>query len=42
LVALALIEGGKYTSVYGYTWESNISLTIYHHVLALLLSSSCD
>jgi len=42
LIALALIEGGKYISVYSYTWESSSSLTIFHHVLVLLLSSSCD
>jgi len=38
LIALALIEDGKFISVYGYTWILSCSLTIFHHVLVLLLS----
>jgi len=36
LIALALIEDGKFISVYGYTWK------IFHHILVLLLRWNCD
>jgi len=42
LIALALIEDGKVISVYGYTRKLSCSLTIFHHVLVLLLSYNCD
>jgi len=42
LIALALIEDGKFMSVYGYTWKLSCSVTIFHHVLVLLLSYNCD
>jgi len=41
LIALALIDDGKFISVYGYTWKLS-SLTIFHHLLVLLLSCNCD
>jgi len=33
---------GKFISVYGYTWKLSCSVTIFHHVLVLLLSYDCD
>jgi len=42
LIALGLIEDGKFISVYGYTWKLSCSLTIFRHVLVLLLSYNCD
>jgi len=42
LIALALIEVGKFFSVYGHTWKLSCSVTIFHHVLVLLLSYNCD
>jgi len=42
LIALALIEDGKFISVYGYTWKLSCSLTIFQHVLVLLLSYNHD
>ena len=42
LIALALIEDGKFISVYGYTWKMSWSVTIFHHILVLLLSYNCD
>jgi len=41
LIALTLTEDGKLISVYGYTWILSCSLTIFHHVLVLLLSYNC-
>jgi len=41
-IALALIEDGKFISVYGYTWKLSWFVTIIHHVLVLLLSYNCD
>ena len=41
-IALALVEDGKYISVYGCTWKLSCSPTIIHHVLVLLLSYNCD
>jgi len=37
LIALALIEDDKFISVYGNTWKLSCSLTVFHHVLVLLL-----
>jgi len=37
LIALALIEDGKFISVYGYKWKLSCSRTIFHHVLVLLV-----
>jgi len=42
LIALALIEDDKFDSVYGYTWKLSCSVTIFHHVLVVLLSCNCD
>jgi len=42
LIALALIEDGKFTSINGYTWKLSCSLTIFHRVRVLLLSYNCD
>ena len=42
LIALALIEDGIFISVYGYTWKLSSSLTIFHHILVLLLRCNCD
>jgi len=42
LTLLALIEDSKFISVYRYKWKSSWSLTIFHHVLVLLLSYNCD
>jgi len=42
LIALALIEDGKFISVYGYTWKLSCSLAIFHHALVLLLRCNCD
>jgi len=42
MIALALIEGDKYISVYGYTCKFSWSVTIFHHVLIFLLSYNCD
>jgi len=36
-----VIEDSKFISVYGYTWKLSCSLTIFHHVLVLLLSYNC-
>jgi len=41
-MALALVDDGKFISVYGYTWKLSCYLTISHHVLVLLLSYNCD
>ena len=32
----------RFISIDGYTWKLSCSLTLFHNVLALLLSSSCD
>jgi len=37
LIALALIEDDKFISVNGYTWKLSCSITIFHHVLVMLL-----
>jgi len=37
LIALALIDDGKFISVYGYTWKLGCSLAIFHHVGLLVL-----
>jgi len=42
LTALALIEDGKFISVYGYTWKLSCSLMIFRHVFVLLLRYNCD
>jgi len=42
LIDLALVDDGKFISVYGYTWKLSCSLTIFHHLHALLLSYICD
>jgi len=42
LIALALIEDGKFTSIYGYAWKLSCSLTIFHHAFVLLLRYNCD
>jgi len=42
LITLALIEDGKFISVYGYTGKINCSLTIFDHVLVLFLRYNCD
>ena len=42
LIALTLIEDGKFISVNGYTWKLSWSVTIFHHKLVLLLSYNCD
>jgi len=42
LIAFALLEDGKFISVYGYTWKFSCSLTIFHHANVLLLSYKCD
>jgi len=39
---LSTIEEGIFISVYGYTWKSSCSFTIFHHVFGLLLSYNCD
>jgi len=42
LIALALAEEDNFISVYGYTWKLSCYLTIFHHVLVLLLRYNCD
>jgi len=42
LIALALIQDGKFKSVYGYIWKLSCSVAIFHHVLVLLLSYNCN
>ena len=42
LIVLALIDDGKFISVYDYTWKLSNSLTIFHHVFVLLLRYNCD
>ena len=42
VVALALIEVGKFISFYGYTWKLSCSFRIFHHVLVLLLRYTCE
>ena len=42
LIALALIDGGKFMLVYGYTWKLTCYVTIFHPVLVFLLSYNCD
>ena len=42
LIASALIEDDKFISVNGYTSKLSYSLTVFHHVLVLLLRYNCD
>jgi len=42
LIALALIDDGKFISVYGHTWKLSCSVMIFRHVLVLLLCYNCD
>jgi len=42
LIALALIEDGKFISVYGCTWELSCFVVIFLHVYVLLLGYDCD
>jgi len=43
LIASALIKDGKFISVDGDIWKlTRCSVTIFHHVLVLLLSYNCD
>jgi len=39
---LSFIKDDKFISVNGYTRKLSCSLTIFHHVLVLLLSYNCD